>query len=102
MTAGTTTSEPSHEGPPDGQFSTRLAPLAGTQFGDGLATALQKIKALLPKRALIHFANLAETIHVKNLARQNYAGADMEIHILNHTLATCCFTSPSETVAYGE
>ena len=29
-----------------------LAPLAGTQFGDGLSSALDKIKTLLPSKAL--------------------------------------------------
>jgi len=32
-----------------------LLPLAGTQFGDGLQTAIQKIRALLPARALTYF-----------------------------------------------
>ena len=38
---------------------------AGTQFGDGLATALDKIKALLPKRALNYFDDLDENLLVK-------------------------------------
>ena len=64
-----------------------LAPLAGTQFGDGLATALQKIKALLPKKALGYFGDLDETILVKNLATQDYSGRDKQIRILNEAIA---------------
>ena len=63
-----------------------LAPLAGTQFGDGLATALQKVKALLPKRALGHFADLEESILVKSLAVHDYSRHDKEIRILNEAI----------------
>ena len=63
-----------------------LAPLAGTQFGDGLATALQKIKGLLPKKALGHFADLEGAILVKTHAVQDYSGKDKQIRILNEAI----------------
>lgn len=63
-----------------------LAPLAGTQFGDGLATALQKIRALLPRKALDHFGDLGRTILVKNVVSQDYSGQDKEITILNDAI----------------
>jgi predicted DNA-binding transcriptional regulator YafY len=66
-----------------------LAPLAGTQFGDGLGTALEKIKALLPKRALEHFRGLDETLMVKQAARHDYSGQDKEIRILNRAITEC-------------
>ena len=64
-----------------------LSPLAGTQFGDGLATALQKIKGLLPKRALSYFGELDESILVKGVASQDYSGLDKEIRILNDAIS---------------
>ncbi len=38
-----------------------LSPLAGTQFGDGLATALQKVRSLLPRKVLGYFSDLDQT-----------------------------------------
>jgi len=64
-----------------------LAPLAGTQFGDGLTTALEKIKALLPARALNYFDELDENLLVKPMARQDHTGHDKEIRILNKALS---------------
>lgn len=64
-----------------------LAPLAGTQFGDGLATALQKVKTLLPRNALGYFSDLDETILVKNLVTQDYSGRDKQIRILNEAIS---------------
>ena len=65
-----------------------LAPLAGTQFGDGLSSALDKIKALLPARALSYFDDLDENLLVKPLAEQDYSGHDKEIRILNQAMDT--------------
>ena len=45
-----------------------LLPLAGTQFGDGLQTAIQKIGALLPAPALTYFEGLDESFFIKNPA----------------------------------
>lgn len=63
-----------------------LAPLAGTQFGEGLNTALEKIKALLPKSALGYFFD-DRTLLVKNLPGQDYSGKDKEIAIINKAMA---------------
>lgn len=63
-----------------------LAPLAGTQFGDGLATALQKIKSLLPKQALSYFDDLDKSILVKGLVSHDYSGQDKQISILNDAI----------------
>ena len=63
-----------------------LLPLAGTQFGDGLQTALQKIRALLPTRALTYFDGLDESFFIKNLANHDYSGQDKEIRILNEAI----------------
>ena len=63
-----------------------LLPLSGTQFGDGLQTALQKIRALLPTRALTYFDGLDESFFIKNLANHDYSGQDKEIRILNEAL----------------
>ncbi len=63
-----------------------LSPLSGTQFGDGLASALQKIKALLPEQALGHFADLDGAILVKTHAIHDYSGQDKQIRILNEAI----------------
>ena len=63
-----------------------LAPLAGTQFGDGLATALEKIKGLLPRKALGYFSDLEGAILVKSIADQDYSGLDKQTHILNDAI----------------
>jgi predicted DNA-binding transcriptional regulator YafY len=63
-----------------------LLPLSGTQFGDGLKTALQKIRALLPTRALTYFDGLDESFFIKNLANHDYSGQDKEIRILNEAI----------------
>jgi predicted DNA-binding transcriptional regulator YafY len=65
-----------------------LLPLAGTQFGDGLQTALQKIRALLPARALTYFEGLDGSFFIKNLANHDYSGQDKEIRILNEAIVS--------------
>ena len=64
-----------------------LSPLAGTQLGNGLATALDKIKTLLSKRALYHFENIHENIFVKSIASHDYSAQDKEIAILNRAIS---------------
>jgi len=64
-----------------------LAPLSGTQFGDGLATAIEKIKAVLPGKALVYFSQLKDTLLVKNVAQHDYSGQDKEIRIINQAIA---------------
>lgn len=63
-----------------------LAPLAGTPFGDGLATALQKIQAILPTRAMSHFAGLDDQFMIKSLGQEDYVGRSKEIAILNDAI----------------
>jgi predicted DNA-binding transcriptional regulator YafY len=63
-----------------------LAPLAGTQFGDGLAGAIEKVKALLPGKALAFFGDLRDRLMVKSVARHDYSGQDKEIRILNQAM----------------
>jgi len=63
-----------------------LSPLAGTPFGDGLGTAFEKIKAMLPHDALLYFGNLDETLLVKSVARPDYSGQEKEIRILNQAI----------------
>jgi predicted DNA-binding transcriptional regulator YafY len=64
-----------------------LSPLVGTQFGDGLATALDKIKALMPAKALLHFDGLDDNLLVKSIARHDYSGQDKQIQIINQAMA---------------
>jgi predicted DNA-binding transcriptional regulator YafY len=64
-----------------------LSPLAGTQFGDGLGTALEKIKALMPAKALGYFEDLDANLLVKTVAQHDYSGQDKEIRILNQAMA---------------
>ena len=63
-----------------------LAPLAGTPFGDGLATALEKIKALLPTEALEHFADLDEAFLIKSVVQDDYTGHGDHIATLNDAI----------------
>jgi predicted DNA-binding transcriptional regulator YafY len=63
-----------------------LAPLAGTPFGDGLGTALQKIQAILPTRATAYFSGLDEQFLIKSLGQEDYFGKSKEIAILNDAI----------------
>lgn len=63
-----------------------LLPLSGTQFGDGLQTAIQKIRAILPPQALGYFEGLDKSFFIKNLANHDYSGQDKEIRILNDAI----------------
>lgn len=49
-----------------------LAPLAGTYLAEGLHTILEKIRALVPRKALDYFASLDETIHVRRSGITDY------------------------------
>ena len=50
-----------------------LTPLAGTHFAEGLQAVLEKIRALVPARALDYFADLNETIHVRRIGVTDYS-----------------------------
>jgi len=63
-----------------------LAPLAGTPFGDGLANALHKIKAVLPASVLVYFSDLEDTFLIKCLGQEDYSGQGKEITILNDAI----------------
>lgn len=64
-----------------------LAPLVGTQFGDGLSSALDKIKTLLPSKALAYFRSLDERLFVKSMPGHDYSAQDKEIRIVNQAIA---------------
>ena len=63
-----------------------LAPLAGTEFGQGLNSLLEKIKATLSPRALRHFSHLDETLLVKTHVFNDYSAHDKKIRLLNRAI----------------
>jgi predicted DNA-binding transcriptional regulator YafY len=63
-----------------------LLPLAGTQFGDGLQTTIQKIRTRLPAKALKHFEELDNAFLIKHMASHDYSGQDKEIRSLNQAI----------------
>ena len=63
-----------------------LAPLAGTEFGEGLNSLLEKIKATLSSRALRHFLELDQTLLVKNHVFNDYSAHDKKIRLLNKAI----------------
>lgn len=63
-----------------------LAPLAGTEFGEGLNSLLEKIKATLSSRALRHFSHLDETLLVKNHIFNDYSAHDKKIRLVNKAI----------------
>jgi predicted DNA-binding transcriptional regulator YafY len=65
-----------------------LLPLAGTQFGDGLDSALKKIRALLPARALNYFEDLDETLLVKYLGQHDYSDQTEDLRLINEAIRT--------------
>ncbi len=50
-----------------------LRPLAGTHFAEGLASLLEKIRALIPARALEYFRELDDVLHVRRAGFTDYA-----------------------------
>lgn len=50
-----------------------FAPLAGTHFAEGLRTTLDKIRHLVPAKALDYFAELDDTIHVRRIGVTDYS-----------------------------
>ena len=63
-----------------------LAPLLGTQFGDGLSSALDKIKTTLPSKALAYFRSLDERLVVKSMPGHDYSTQDKDIRIINQAI----------------
>jgi len=64
-----------------------LAPLAGTQLGAGLSSAIDKIKSRLPQQALKHFADLDDRLFVKGMPKHDYSSQDKEIRLINQAAA---------------
>jgi predicted DNA-binding transcriptional regulator YafY len=50
-----------------------FAPLSGTHFADGLESALAKIRALVPARALDYFSGLGDILQVRPFAATDYS-----------------------------
>jgi len=63
-----------------------LAPLAGTQFGEGLASLMDKIKAMLSPRALRYFSTLDETLLIKTPILNAYGACDKTIRLLTRAI----------------
>jgi len=64
-----------------------FAPLQGTQLGDGLETAVEKIKAQLPGKTLSYFSRMRDTVLVKNVACYDFSTHAREAGILNQAIA---------------
>lgn len=64
-----------------------LTPLTGTVFGKGLTQAMDKLKAVLPGRALAHFEDLDQTLVVKSLAHGDYAGQIKQIDLISKAIS---------------
>lgn len=63
-----------------------LAPLAGTQFGEGLGSLIEKIKATLTPRALSHFMQLDNTLLIKSHTFSDYSAHDKTIRLLTKAI----------------
>lgn len=63
-----------------------LLPLTGTQFGDGLASVLEKIRTHVPSEALHHFRELDGAFLIKNLANYDYSRQGDDIALLNEAV----------------
>ncbi len=63
-----------------------LLPLSGTQFGDGLESAVKKVRAMLPARALNYFEDLDETLLVKNMVHHDYSNQAEDLRMINEAI----------------
>ena len=50
-----------------------VTPLAGTHFAEGLESVMDKIRSLVPTKALDYFAELDETIYVRRTGQTDYS-----------------------------
>lgn len=50
-----------------------ITPLSGTLFSEGLHSLLNKIRSLVPDKALAYFAELDDTVYVRRLGHTDYA-----------------------------
>ena len=73
-----------------------FTPLAGTHFSDGLDSILDKIRSLVPAKALDYFAELDETIYVRRVGLTDYSTYAGTIH----TLAEAARTERSVQLTY--
>lgn len=56
--------------------------LAGTHLGSGFDNVLAKIRRTLPRKALDHFSEISQTIHVRRVGRTDYSKKREIIRIL--------------------
>jgi predicted DNA-binding transcriptional regulator YafY len=59
-----------------------LDPLAGTILAEGLQSMLEKIRSLVPAKALDYFAELDNTVHVRRLGTTDYTAHADAIRVL--------------------
>lgn len=64
-----------------------LDPLSGTPLGAALREAIDKMKALLPRKTLSHFDELDEMLIVKETVKPNYAAIGDKITVINEAIA---------------
>lgn len=82
-----------------------LAPLSGTQFGEGLEMLLKKIKSSIPPSALNHFGSMEDTLLVKNRTYHDYSIHDKKIRLLHQAIqeryaVKLCYQSLSKKCPY--
>jgi predicted DNA-binding transcriptional regulator YafY len=63
-----------------------LDPLAGTMLAEGLQSMLDKIRSLVPARALDYFAELDNTVHVRRLGTTDYTAHADTIRVLHDAM----------------
>lgn len=63
-----------------------VSPLAGTQLGDGFDALFDKIKAMLPKKALTYFRDFEERLLAKSFSHQDYSKHQKEIRIISRAI----------------
>jgi len=64
-----------------------FAPLQGTQLGDGLETAIDKIKAQLPGKTLSFFSHMRDSVLVKNVACYDFSKHAKQAGIFSQAIA---------------
>jgi predicted DNA-binding transcriptional regulator YafY len=63
-----------------------FGPLAGTHFAEGLDTILDKIRSLLPARALEHFADLDDTLLVRPFAATDFTKHKQHLQTIHRAI----------------
>jgi predicted DNA-binding transcriptional regulator YafY len=67
-----------------------FAPLAATQFGEGLHSVLGKIRSQISAKALDYFRGLDETIYVRQFGWTDHAAHAETIALLTRAVRECC------------